>query len=75
MTAQRRPPQLRSQKSISVAHDGSVFVAEINSVEVFRDNQKVFELKSSYAPSAVGASSSVIAVGEVSPAHSMYSIS
>lgn len=52
-------------KSVSVAHDGTVFVAEISSVEVFRENQKVYELKPSYAPSTVGAGGSIVAIGEV----------
>lgn len=54
-------------KSISVAHDGTVFVAEINGLEAIRDNQRVFELKTSYTPSAVAAakSTNVVAVGEV----------
>lgn len=54
-------------KSISVADDGTVFIAEINGVEAIRDNQKVFELKTSYAPSAVaaGRSINIVAVGEV----------
>ncbi|KIM91564.1 hypothetical protein PILCRDRAFT_810844 [Piloderma croceum F 1598] len=53
-------------KSISVADDGTVFIAEINGVEAIRDNQKVFELKTSYTPSAVAASKSIniIAIGE-----------
>jgi hypothetical protein len=51
-------------KSVSVADDGTVFIAEINGVEAIRDNQKVFELKTSYAPSAVAAGN-IVAVGEV----------
>lgn len=53
-------------KSIAVAPDGTVFVAEINGVEAIRDNQKISELKASYEPSTVAASSSYVAVGEVS---------
>jgi len=54
-------------KSISVADDSTVFIAEINGVEAIRDNQKVFELKTSYTPSAVAAGKSIniIAIGEV----------
>lgn len=54
-------------KSVSVAADGTVFVAEINGVEAIRDNQKVFELKTSYSPSAVAAGKSIniVAIGEV----------
>ncbi|KAF8893170.1 WD40-repeat-containing domain protein [Gymnopilus junonius] len=43
-------------KSIAVADDSTVFVAEIGVVEAFRSNQKVFEQKPSYQPSAVAAS-------------------
>jgi WD repeat-containing protein 1 (actin-interacting protein 1) len=50
-------------KSIAVAGDGSVFVVEINSIEVIRSNQKVSELKPKYNPVAVAATKSTIAVG------------
>jgi hypothetical protein len=55
-------------KSVSVGYDDTVFIAEINGIEAIRDNQKVFELKTSYTPSAVAAGRSVniVAVGEVS---------
>jgi hypothetical protein len=35
-------------------------------VEAIRDNQKVCELKTSYAPSTVAAGGNIVAVGEVS---------
>lgn len=52
-------------KSIAVGREGTVFVAEISGVEAIRDNQKISELKSSYAPSAVATSKSFVAIGEV----------
>lgn len=50
-------------KDIAVAADSTVFVAEINGVEAIRSNQRVFELQTKFAPSAVAASGSVVAVG------------
>lgn len=52
-------------KSISVAGDGTVFIAEIEHVEAFRSNQKILDQKTSYAPSAIGAlpGGSIIAIG------------
>ncbi|KAJ3840032.1 WD40 repeat-like protein [Lentinula raphanica] len=51
-------------KSLAAAEDGSVFVAEINnSVEVFRSNQKVFDLPTKYTPSAVAVKGSLVAIG------------
>ncbi|KAJ3736838.1 WD40-repeat-containing domain protein [Lentinula guzmanii] len=51
-------------KSLTVADDGSVFVAEVNnSVEIFRSNQKVFNLPTKYTPSAVAAKGTLIAIG------------
>ncbi|KAF5310738.1 hypothetical protein D9619_007892 [Psilocybe cf. subviscida] len=50
-------------KSIAVAGDSTVFVAELGVVEAFRANQKVFETKPSYEPGAVAASGSLIAIG------------
>lgn len=40
-----------------------MFVAEANGVEAVRSNQKVFELKPKFTPSAVAASGSVVAIG------------
>ena len=38
-------------------------MAEINGLEVVRDNQKVFELSTSFTPSAIDAHGSLVAVG------------
>jgi len=46
-----------------VTSDDTAFVAGTSSVEAIRDNQRVFELKSSYVPSAVSAGGNVVAVG------------
>jgi len=56
-------PSLSQPKSVAVTSDETVFVAGITSVEAIRNNQRVFELKPSYAPSAVGAGGLVVAVG------------
>lgn len=40
-----------------------MFVIEIGVVEAFRSNQKVFERKPSYQPSAIGARGPLIAIG------------
>lgn len=50
-------------KSIAVGENGFVFLAEINGLEVVRDNQKVFELSTSFTPSAIDAHGSLVAVG------------
>lgn len=50
-------------KSVAVAEDTSVFVAEMNNVEVMRSNQKVFEIAPKYSPSAIAVSGSLVAVG------------
>ncbi|KAJ7634661.1 WD40-repeat-containing domain protein [Roridomyces roridus] len=52
-------------KSIAVAGDGTVFVAEAGGVEAIRDNQKVAHLATKYTPSAVGAAKggNIVAVG------------
>lgn len=45
-----------------------MFVAEVESVEAVRSNQKVFDLPLKYSPSAIAASGSQVAVGgEVRP--------
>jgi hypothetical protein len=54
---------LSQPKSVAVASDETVFVAGITSVEAIRNNQRLFELKPSYAPSVVGAGGLVVAVG------------
>ena len=50
-------------KSVAVAEDSSVFVAEVNGIEVIRSNQKVFETKPKFSPSAVATSGISVAVG------------
>ena len=50
-------------KSVAVGEDGTVFVAEINHLEAMRDNQKVFDLKVSYAPNSVAAVQRLVAFG------------
>ncbi|KAF8636915.1 hypothetical protein AX17_003166 [Amanita inopinata Kibby_2008] len=51
-------------KSVAVGGDNTVFVAEANGLEAFRSNQKVYEEKTSYSPSAVAASGNLVAVGD-----------
>ncbi|KAF7795659.1 hypothetical protein EIP86_006824 [Pleurotus ostreatoroseus] len=50
-------------KDLAVTADSTVFVAEINSVEAIRSNQRVFELQTKFTPSSVAAFGSVVAVG------------
>jgi hypothetical protein len=50
-------------KSIAVAGDGTVFVAEVNGVEAIRDNQKVFELVAKFSAGSVAVNGSTVAVG------------
>ncbi|KAL1742536.1 WD40-repeat-containing domain protein [Schizophyllum fasciatum] len=57
-TATRAQP-----RGVAAAGDGTVFVAEGDGVEAVRANQKVAEVKTTYAPSAVAAVGSVVAVG------------
>lgn len=40
-----------------------MFLAEINGLEVVRDNQKTFELSPSFTPSAIDVHGSLVAVG------------
>jgi hypothetical protein len=62
-------PTSAQPKSIAVAEDSTVFVVEIGTVEAFRSNQKLYEQKPAYQPSAVGARGNLIAIGgEVSEA-------
>ncbi|KAG1760649.1 WD40-repeat-containing domain protein [Suillus occidentalis] len=56
-------PSLSQPKSVAVTSDETVFVAGITSIEAIRNNQRLFELKPSYAPSVVGAGGLVVAVG------------
>ncbi|PIL23440.1 hypothetical protein GSI_14751 [Ganoderma sinense ZZ0214-1] len=48
---------------VAVGGDSTVFIAEVDTVEAVRSNQKVFDLKPKYAPSAIAASASFVAVG------------
>ncbi|KAF8182076.1 WD40-repeat-containing domain protein [Pholiota molesta] len=50
-------------KDIAVAGDSTVFITEIGTIEAFRSNQKVFDTKPKFDPSAVAASGSLIAIG------------
>ncbi|KAI8976703.1 WD40 repeat-like protein [Trametes punicea] len=50
-------------KAVAVGGDSTVFVAETESIEAVRSNQKVFDLALKYAPSAIAASGNVVAVG------------
>ena len=76
-----RPASLSTKsqpKSIAVGGDGSVFLAEINGLEVVRDNQKTFEFPTSFTPSAIDVYGSLVAIGgEVScsyPWHTLLAI-
>lgn len=40
-----------------------MFLAEINGLEVVRDNQKTFELSTSFGPSTIDVHGSLVAVG------------
>ncbi|TCD64690.1 WD40 repeat-like protein [Steccherinum ochraceum] len=50
-------------KSLAIAKDNTVFLAEVNGVEAVRSNQKLHDLKTSYTPSSVAATSTLVAVG------------
>ncbi|KAH7913317.1 WD40-repeat-containing domain protein [Hygrophoropsis aurantiaca] len=50
-------------KSIAVASDGTAFISETGGVEAVRDNQRVFELKANYSPSAIAVGGDVVAIG------------
>lgn len=52
-------------KSIAVTGDLTVFISEIDKVEAFRSNQKVFELKPKYQFGAIAAHGSVVVIGSV----------
>ncbi len=65
-TVIHRPASLSTAsqpKGIAVAEDSSVFVAEVNIVELIRSNQKVFEITPKSAPTAVAATGKLVAVG------------
>ena len=60
------PSRTASQpKSIAVTGDLTVFISEIDTVEAFRSNQKVFELKPKYQLGTIAAHGSVVVIGEV----------
>ncbi|KAG5634451.1 hypothetical protein H0H81_001907 [Sphagnurus paluster] len=50
-------------KSIAVSGDGTVFVAEVNVVEGFRDSQRVLNHTPKFTPSAIAAFESFVAIG------------
>ena len=50
-------------KNIAIAGDGTLFVVEIDVIEAVRSNQRVFELKPKYSPSAIAAMRDIVAVG------------
>ena len=50
-------------RSIAAAPDGTVFIAEVDGIEAIRSNQRVFELKPKFTPSAVAVSGTTVAVG------------
>ncbi|EPQ52202.1 WD40 repeat-like protein [Gloeophyllum trabeum ATCC 11539] len=50
-------------KAVAAAADGTVFVAEVNSVEAIRSNQKVSEISTKFVPSTVAAHNTLVAVG------------
>lgn len=52
-------------KSIAVTSDSTVFISEIDTIEAFRFNQKVFEQKPKYQPGAIGVYGSMVAIGDV----------
>ncbi|EGO03741.1 hypothetical protein SERLA73DRAFT_175361 [Serpula lacrymans var. lacrymans S7.3] len=54
---------LAQPKTLAIAHDRTIFVAETNTVEAVRDNQRIFDLKPAYVPSSVAAGGSIVAVG------------
>lgn len=50
-------------KAIALAGDGTIFIAEINTIEAFRENQRVFHETPKGAPSVVAAYNDLIAIG------------
>lgn len=51
-----------------------MFLAEINGLEVVRDNQKIYELSTSFTPGAVDVHGSLVAVGgQVAVSHTRMS--
>ncbi|KAF8068843.1 WD40 repeat-like protein [Lyophyllum atratum] len=56
-------PSFTHPKSIAIAGDATVFVAELNCIEGFRSNQRVFEHAPKFVPSAIAASKTMVAIG------------
>ncbi|PCH35254.1 WD40 repeat-like protein [Wolfiporia cocos MD-104 SS10] len=56
-------PTSSQPKSVAVGPDSTVFVAEASGVEAIRSNQRVFELNPKFAPSAVAATETLVAIG------------
>ncbi|KAI0346150.1 WD40 repeat-like protein [Trametopsis cervina] len=50
-------------KSLAVAADSTVFVAEADRIEAVRSNQRVHELTPKYTPTVVAASGAIVAIG------------
>ncbi|KAI6019903.1 WD40-repeat-containing domain protein [Pisolithus orientalis] len=50
-------------KALTVTMDGTLFVVGVDRVEAVRSNQRVFELKPTYIPSAIGAAGNTVAIG------------
>jgi len=50
-------------KTLTIAGDDTLFVVKINVIEAIRSNQRVFELKPKYSPSAIAATRDIITVG------------
>jgi WD repeat-containing protein 1 (actin-interacting protein 1) len=46
-----------------VAEDGTIFVAEIDTIEGFKAGKSVFQEKAKFAPSAIAVSKKLVAVG------------
>ncbi|THH29175.1 hypothetical protein EUX98_g5012 [Antrodiella citrinella] len=50
-------------KSIAVANDDTVFVAEVKHIEAIRSNQKVHAVETSFTPNSIATAGKIIAVG------------
>lgn len=50
-------------KSLALAGDNTLFVVEQKGIEAIRSNQKVFDLKPTYDPTAVAATGATVAIG------------
>ncbi|KAF8221062.1 WD40 repeat-like protein [Tricholoma matsutake] len=56
-------PTASQPKSLAIAGDSTVFVAEVNTVEAFRSNQQLFQQTPKSGPTAIAASGSTVAIG------------